>query len=627
MESLSSLEGQQEERPAWRIRTLQIVFIAIFAVYAARLFGMQVMSGELYRSQARNISRRTTIIPAQRGELYDRGFSRPLVYNRESFAVRITPAEIPREDMASLIDRAARIINVSREQIERKIPPEAYNQYQPVEVAANVPFNIIASLAENIDSLPGVSWQSKPVRNYGDIGSLSHPIGYVGDITREELTVLLNKGYQPGDMIGKLGIEKQYDELLRGKEGWEIRTVDVRGRRISGDANYVREAPVMGKNLVLTIDRTIQTLAEKALGNRMGAVVVMRPANGEILAMVSYPWYDPNIFSRSSSAEYQTLINDPNKPFLNRAIQSSYPPASTFKIVMTTGILAENAFSPEQTVQCQGELSYGERVWRCHIRKPGHGRLNLQQGMAQSCDIYYWQVGRDYLGVERIASYAKEYGYGEATGIDLPGEIAGFIPTPLWKDRQFHERWSGGDTMNMSIGQGYTLVTPIQMANMVCMAVNSGIIYRPHLLKEVRDPLTGAVEQSIAPEIIHQSTIKPEIFARVRRDMRSVISEGTARYPVNIRSVEIAGKTGTGEVGRTDNHWHSWFTAYAPYETSRPEERVVVSIIVEAVNNWEWWAPYASAILFQGIFANQTFEEAIRTLGLQHIMPAAGRRE
>ncbi|MDR2070470.1 MAG: penicillin-binding protein 2 [Treponema sp.] len=624
---LSRNPGSGERQPDLRIRILQILFILLFITYGARLFSMQILSGEVYVARAQDIARRTTVIPAQRGEIYDRNFSRPLVLNADSFAVSITPAEVPQGEIADIISRVARILDIPREQIERRMPSQYYYLYQPVEVASNVSFETIASLAENLDSLPGVSWQSKPIRNYPETGSLSHIIGYVGDITRDELTMLYNRGYQQGDLIGKAGIERQYDELLRGRRGRETRTVDVRGRRIAGDINYERESPEMGKNLVLTIDNAIQTLAEQALGNRMGAVVVSRPSNGEILAMVSYPWYDPNLFSRSAmGTEYQALINDPNKPFLNRAIQSSYPPASTFKIVMTTGILAENAFPAEQMVDCLGELTYGDRLWRCHIRKPGHGRLNLQQAMAQSCDIYYWNVGRDYLGVERIVSYAREFGFGELSGIDLPGEISGFIPTPQWKDRRFHERWLGGDTMNMSIGQGYTLVTPIQMANMVSMVVNDGVIYQPHLLKEVRDPLTGMVEQETARQVIHESEIRPEIFARVRRDMRSVISEGTARFPLNIRSVEIAGKTGTGEVG-LQNKWHSWFAAYAPYETDNPEEQVVVSIIVEAVNNWEWWAPYASAIIFQGIFAGQTYEEAVRALGLQYIMPAQGRRE
>jgi penicillin-binding protein 2 len=618
-----------ENRDEGRIRILRIVFILIFVVYSIRLFSMQILSGELYRSRAQNIARRTTVIPAQRGEIFDRNFSQPLVMNTDSFAVSITPAESPPEGIPALIGRVAEILGVSREQIERKIPVQYYYLYQPIELAVNVPFKTIAALAENVDTLPGISWQSKPMRNYVESGSLSHILGYVGDITRDELTMRYNQGYQLGDLIGKAGIERQYDDILRGREGLEIRTVDVRGRRIAGELNNKREPPTMGKNLVLSIDRSIQTLAENALGKRIGAVVVTRPTTGEILAMVSYPWYDPNMFSRNDMGpEYQSLINDPNKPFINRAIQSSYPPASTFKIVMTSGILQENAFSPDQTVDCLGELTYGDRLWRCHIRRPGHGRLNLHQAMAQSCDIYYWTVGRDHLGVERIVSYAHDYGFGELTGIDLPGEISGFLPTPQWKDRRFHERWLGGDTMNMSIGQGYTLVTPIQMANMVSMVVNDGKVYRPYILKEVRDPISGALERSTTPQLLHQSDIDKTVFENVRRDMRGVISEGTAQFPLNIKGVEIAGKTGTGEVGvGITDRWHSWFAAFAPYETDKPEERVVVSIIVEAVNNWEWWAPYASAIIFQGIFGEQSYEDAVKTLGFQYLMPVAGRRE
>ncbi|MDR3334547.1 MAG: penicillin-binding protein 2 [Treponema sp.] len=626
----------REERYEKRITLLRILFIVIFLIYAWRLFSMQILSGEEYRRQAQDISRRVTIIPAQRGEIYDRTFNQPLVLNTDSFAVSITPAEVPPGEIPTLIKKVARILEIPSEYIDRRIPPQYYYLYQPVEVAANVSFTTIATLAEQVDTLPGVSWQSKPMRNYVDIGSLSHIIGYVGDITRDELTMLYNKGYHQGDLIGKAGIERQYDELLRGKEGQETRTVDVRGRRVSGDQSG-REPPVMGKNLVLSIDWRIQQLVEKALGKRIGAAVVLRPTTGEILAMVSYPWYDPNLFNRNDmGSEYQTLINDPNKPFLNRAIQSSYPPASTFKIVMTTGILAEKVFPPEQTVDCLGELTYGDRLWRCHIRKPGHGHLNLQQGMAQSCDIYYWTVGRDYLGVERIVSYARDYGYGELTGIDLPGEISGFIPTPQWKDRRFHERWVGGDTMNMSIGQGFTLVTPLQMADMVAMVVNDGVIYTPHILKEVRDPLTGVVEQSISPTVLHTSDIDPAVFRGVRRDMRGVISDGTAKPVLDIEAVTIAGKTGTAEVG-LQNQWHSWFTAFAPYETADPDERVIVSVIVEAANPWQWWGTYASAIIFQGIFANQTYEEAAQTLtlekrrlGLSYTtppLPGQGRRE
>ncbi len=617
----------KEVKPGFRIKVLQIVFIAIIAVYVIKLFSMQVISGELYRFRAQNISQRTVIVPPRRGEIYDRNFDRPIVLNTDSFAINITPGEIASSEIPAVISRLSELLSVSKESIEQKVPPQTYRLYQQIEVAGNVPFETVAFLAERIDSFPGVSWQSKPMRNFVDTGSLSHIIGYVGNITQDELTMLYNAGYKQGDIIGKTGIERQYDKILRGEEGRETRTVDVRGRRIAGSENVSRTPAVMGNNLVLTIDRSIQVLAEKALGERMGSVVVMRP-NGEILAMVSYPWYDPNMFNRNElGAVYRAQLNDPQKPFLNRSIQSSYPPASTYKIMMTTAILAEKAFPQEQTIDCLGEVFFGGRLWRCHIRRPGHGPVNLQQALAQSCDIYFWEVVRDHLGIERVVSYAEDFGFGDFTGIDLPGEIAGFIPTPQWKERREHVKWLDGDTMNVAIGQGATLVTPVQMANMISMVVNDGTVYKPHLLKEVRDPVSGAIVRAVSPEILHRDTdIGTGVFEQVRKNMRSVISEGTARFPLNIDAVQIAGKTGTGEVGFSDD-WHSWFAAYAPYDSVDPEEQVVVSVIVEAGNGWEWWAPYASAIIFQGIFADETYEEAVRTLGLQYLMPVQGRRE
>jgi len=605
-----------------RIAVFRVFLLIIAFSYAARLFSMQILSGDIYLSRAQDISRRTYIIPAQRGEIYDRNFKEPLVINRDSFAVTITPSEVPRGGMDSVIATISDILNIKVSDISARLPNQYFQLYQPVEIASNVPYPSIAALAERKDALPGVSWHIKAIRNYDNVGSLSHILGYVGDITRDELTTLYNLGYQQGDVIGKMGIERQYDELLRGKQGWETRTVDSRGRRIAGRENTV-VPPEMGKNLVLTIDAKLQKLAEKALGPQIGSIVVLRPSTGEILAMVSYPWYDPNIFTDGNISHFRTLADDPKKPFINRAIQSSYPPASTFKIIMTTGILAENAFPPDQTVLCSGVMRYGNRDWHCHIfnRSTGrgsHGRLNLSRALGQSCNIFYMTVGRDHLGTERIVNYAKDYGYGEITGIDLPGEIPGFIPSPQWKERRFHEKWQLGDTMNMSIGQGFNLVTPLQMSNMVSMTVNNGKIYKPHVLKEVRDPETNKIEKIVLPEIIHESSTSPWVFEAVRQDMRGVVSTGTAQYPLNMRTVQIAGKSGTAEMGLTDR-WHSWFTAYAPYNSTNPEEQIVVTVIVEASNFQVWRASASSAIIFQGYFANQDYEAAIRTLGFQPI--------
>jgi len=611
------------ENEVTRINVFRILLIIIFCVYSARLFSMQILSGDIYRSRAQNISRRTYSIPTQRGEIYDRNYDKPLVVNKDTFAVSITPADVPRGSMGEIIESISGILNIKAEDIRARLPNQNLQQYQPVEIASNVPFSAIAAIAERKNTLPGITWNIKSVRNYENVGSLSHILGYVGDITRDELTSLYNQGYQQGDLIGKSGIEKQYDSLLRGKPGWETRTVDSRGRRISGDENVTRVPPDIGKNLVLTIDSSLQTLAEKAIGNQIGSAVVMRPSTGEILAMVSYPWYDPNIFSDGNNADYIASVNDPAKPFINRAIQSNYPPASTFKIILSTAILSEKLFSPDQTIVCRGVMRYGNRDWHCHLRS-GHGRMNLTTALNQSCNIYYMTVGRDYVGAERIVSYAKEYGYGEATGIDIPGEIAGFIPTPQWKERRYHEKWVLGDTMNMSIGQGYTLVTPLQMTNLVCMIVNNGKNYKPHILKEVRDPVTNVIEKAAAPEVIHESNVSHSVYEAVRRDMRYVVSQGTAQYPLNIKTVQIAGKSGTAEMGLVDR-WHSWFTAFAPYNSTNPNDQIVVTVIIEASTYQVWMASAVSAIIFQGYFGKQNFEDAVKSLGFQYMVTARGQ--
>ena len=247
----------------------------------------------------------------------------------------------------------------------------------------------------------------------------------------------------------------------------------------------------MGNNLILTIDSDVQKLAEEALGKRVGAVVVLKPATGEILGMVSYPYFDSNIFSADdSSIEYNKLRNDEYKPLINRAVQYSYPPASTFKIIMSAAMLQEKAFPSAKKIECKGYMQYGGRTFHCHVHEPGHGWLDMQNAMAQSCDVYYWTVGRDYLGIEKIASYAREFGFGKSAQIDLPSQVVGRVPTAEWKFKTYNERWMGGDTMSCSIGQGYMEATPLQLADMIAMVANGGVIYKPHLLKEVRDSET-----------------------------------------------------------------------------------------------------------------------------------------
>ena len=609
-----------------KILFILLVLLIFFALYFFRLYSMQIIHGESYRNQSRKISSHVTVLPAQRGEIFDRNAELPMVINSESFVVELTPGEIPSGKYDTVAGKLAAFLGISKEEIDRKVPRNSRRAYTSIPIRRNVPFNVISNIAENKTDLPGVTWISKPKRNYLHTGSLSHIIGYVGDINQDEVTLLYNQGYTKNSIVGKTGIEKQYDLLLQGKSGYEMSTVDVHGKIISDSA--IVEPPQIGKNLILSIDSDIQKLTEEALGQRVGAAVVLKPTTGEVLSMVSYPYYDNNIFSSDdSSTEYKKLVNDSSKPLINRAIQVSYPPASTFKIIMSTAMLQEKAFPSASKVECTGRMYYGDRLFRCHLRT-GHGWLDMKNALAQSCDVYYWTVGRDYLGIEKIASYSREFGLGKSSQIDLPSQVSGLVPTAEWKEKKYHEKWKGGDTMSCSIGQGYMEATPLQLANMVAMVSNEGVIYKPHLLNEVRDPVSGELIQKIEPQVLTESTIDKEVWKEVQEAMRYTITDGTPRDAMMNKTVQIACKTGTAEVTGYTDSWHSWLVAYAPYDAP-PEDRVCVALIVEACNKWEWWAPYATNIIIQGIFAHQTCDEAIKALGYQYLMHnnTSNRRE
>lgn len=602
------------ERNAKLLILTLIIFIS-FVVYGIKLVTLQVFEGNAYRRQSQTISSQIRQIPAQRGEIFDRNALLPMVVNTDSFAVDITPAEIPAGYYDTVALRLADYLGVTKAYIDRRVAGNM-RSYKSIEIRTNVDFSVVANIAENSNNLPGVSWRSRPIRNYVETGSISHVIGYVGDITKEEINVMYNQGYKANSIVGKTGIEKQYDALLQGVPGRESRTVDVRGHVI--DETPIIEPPQMGKSLVLTIDTRVQNLAEQTLGNRVGAAIVLRPVNGEVLAMVSYPYYDQNIFNNDdASAQYNRLATSPHQPLWNRAVNAKYPPASTFKTIMTTALLAENKIPASKTIECKGRIEHGGRVFNCHLHWPGHGWLDLKNALAQSCDVYFWVAGLE-LGVDTISSYAKEFGFGQSLGIDLPAQSEGFVPTPQWKERRNHQKWLDGDTMNISIGQGDMEATPLHVANMMAMVANEGIIYRPHLLKEVRNPATNEVISTVEREVLHESNIPKSIWKEVQADLRYVITDGTPQYPMNNKLVKLAGKTGTAEVGIKE-HWHSWMVAYGPVDAPI-EDQIVVVVLVEAVNTWDWWSPYATNIIFQGYFANQTYAEAVDALGFQNVV-------
>jgi penicillin-binding protein 2 len=605
-----------------RIIALSILIGSVLIVYGWYLFYLQVLRGEFYQQQATDITQRSVPIYAQRGEIYDRNFDIPLVSNVDSFAVDIIPAEVPKEKREEIYRKVATYLNIPLEEIKRRIPSSLENLYQPIEIKSRVSLETLSFLAENLDEFPGVTWHNKPIRNYTEKESLAHVLGYVGDITREELQVLYNRGYTYGSVLGKSGVEKQYDMILRGEDGKQFRTVDVKGKRV-GEALRQDVPPILGKTIVLTIDRKIQKLCEQALGKRIGSVVVLKPSTGEVLALVSNPSYDPNLFyDEKGNTLFKDLSLDPSFPFLNRAIQAAYVPASTFKIVLTTAAIEEEVIPLNKTILCPGHYILGDRTFYCH-RKTGHGPLSLISGLAESCNVFFYTLGNEYLGVEKIVDYAQRFGLGEKTGIDLPGEVSGILPSPSWKKRVQNSRWVGGDTVNLSIGQGQLLVTPIQMANVLAMIVNGGTVYKPHVLKEVRDPITGKIVEKTTPEPLLVSTIQESTFKMMRDALRQVVTSGTPKPVITTKVVQVAGKTGTGEVG-LDNHWHSWFVAFAPYNDDDPREKLVLVVQVEAANEWEWWAPKAANVILQGIFADMSYEEVLKSMDLWYLSASSG---
>jgi len=603
-----------------RVFMLGGIIVLIILLYINHLFNLQIVDSMIYERKAKAVSQRSNIIPSQRGRIYDRRIDSPLAMNIDSFAINFTSANAGGEDIQALIKKLSANLNISEEDLENRFPGRNVSSYIPVEIADGVSFESIVSISESIEDYPGITWSSKPKRYYNYTGSISHIIGYVGNITNEELQVLYNQGYTSSSVLGKNGIEKQYDHILRGRNGRLFNTVDARGRRMSGQGSL--QPPENGYDLVLTIDRHIQELAEKALGPRKGSVVVLDPASGEILALVSYPGFNPNMFNQPGPDNFSALSLNPDFPFLNRAIQSSYAPASTFKVLLAAATLEEGTLDPNHIIDCQGSMKLGNRTFNCH-KKTGHGKLNLQEALAESCNIYFGTLGVEYLGIDKLAEYGNAFGFGSLTGIDLQGEVKGNMPTPAWKSQTYNSPWTGGDTLNASIGQGYVSVTPLQLANMIAAVVNDGDIYKPHILKSVINPADKAVVEEISPEILRTAVMSPETMETMRNYLRFVVTDGTANVVILNDQVAVAGKTGTGEVGAKEN-WHSWYASYGPWTEDNSGDKYVIVTMIEASNKWEWWAPKAADIIYQGIFGNQTYEEAVRALKKRGVWYARG---
>ncbi len=627
--------------------------VVAFAFLAVRTWHLQATKGEEYRLLADRNRFRTVTLEAPRGVMYDRNGTQ-LVRNRSVFNVTLIPAFLPDDETAraQVFVRLSELLDIPittargpgdakalREpgpfRVSRDEPPwqrqtgdgigglgapspkgirdmvdavDLIAPYRPITLKKDVDPITISLLEEESIHLPGVFVETLAIRDYPNGELNSQIIGYTGPIPEAEVKEFEAKGYAANDWVGLTGLELEYEEVLHGTKGLEVIEVDVSGRKIRTVSDPIPAKT--GHNLRLTIDLDLQEAVAEALERgiretprRAGVAIAMDPRNGQILAMVSLPTYDNNLFAGGISArDYIALSRDKRRPLVNHAISGLYPPGSTYKIIPATGALQDGVVTPETIFIDQGVLWLPNKYFPddpklaqpfyCWYRE-GHGRVNFIVGIAESCDVYFYQIAGGYepagfegLGLDRLVYYSELFGLGSPTGIDLPGEAAGLVPTVKWKRYNYAETWVTGDTYNMGIGQGFVLATPLQILNATAAIANGGLLYRPYLVQEILDA-EGNVVETHQPEVIRDllDEVAPENLAQVQLGLEAVVAWGTGKE-LDVPGVPAAGKTGTAEFcdsypscidrnGRVTTS-HAWFTAYAPARD--PEIAVIVFV-------------------------------------------------
>ena len=556
-----------------------------FLLIFIQLFNLQIIQGKEYADRARLNMENNIPILASRGEIYDRNFKQndinvTIASNRSAFNLTTILSKFAsKEERGQVLRNLAVLLNVSENSLTNEISGK--NQWERIILAEDVKFDIVVKIASHSNLFKNIDWEDAPVRVYNHGQMFAHLAGYTGSISPAEYAKLKDLGYKNYHKIGKAGIESQYDSTLRGKDGYIRRVVDVRNR-VEGEE--VGKLPSAGNNLVLTIDYGVQKAAYDAMEGNIGGVVVLKASTGEMLAMVSKPDFDPNmLISKNNADVVKELDSNKNHPFINRNIQSRYPPASTFKLVTSITALETEKAIGETSYFCPGKYTlkgYKDRDFYCY-EGHSHGTLNLYNAIALSCSVYFYNLGYR-TGPTSIIRYAGYFGLNEKTGLDLPGEVPGFLPSRQWKQRTFGEPWYDGDTINMSIGQGFLALTPMGMANFVAALVNNGIAYRPHVIKEVRSADNSSVTRSVEREKITQIPLSPTSLEIVKTGMRLGAASGTSAR-LNSLKFPVAGKTGTAQTRsvRKENYTqHAWFVGYGPYN-AEPEKAVVIVVFVE----------------------------------------------
>ena len=540
------------------------ILCVMVIVLAGRLWQVQIMGHGIYYRLAQENAAQSMPVIAPRGVIYDRS-GRLLVGNKAVFSVYILQSEIRDKDF--VLKKLSSILSMPLEEVQKKISKKTTRLFDPIQIADNIPMDIVSKLEEEKPLLSGVVVNVRPVRTYPNGATAAHVLGYIGEVTSADLDSDRSADLRQGDLIGKAGIEKIYDAYLRGINGGEKVSLKTLGR-----SSEVRsdEETIPGKNMTLTLDLELQKAAEEALGSNAGAVVILDPSNGEVLTLVSHPSYDPNMFSGPISPDQLKKLYSANHPFLNRAL-SVYPPGSTFKVVSLSAALESGILGPLDSFICRGFLKIGSRIARCW-KSSGHGHITLLEGLVQSCDVVFYNVGLK-IGPDLLHDYACKYGLGERTGIDLPGESAGLVPSSDWKKNTYKENWYPGDSMNFAIGQGFLWVTPLQMANLYSALANGKQRFEPHVIMSIKDR-EGTEVFSYKPKEIGGIPVSRENLDRIKNALHAVVHRATGAA-ARIATFEAAGKTGTAENPKKPPH--AWFICYAPYD----KPRIVIASFVE----------------------------------------------
>ena len=587
--SAQNTRDREHDRFRFRLAVAAVVVVLAFCTLIGRFAYLQIYQHDYYTTRAED--NRISLVPIvpNRGVIVDRSGT-VLARNYSAFTLEITPSKVA--DLDATIEALGQLIEVLPKDRKRfrKLLEES-KTFESLPIRTRLSDEEVAKFAANRFRFPGVEVRARLFRQYplGEVAS--HALGYIGRINKRDLEVIENNeqqaNYKGTDHIGKTGLEQKYEFQLHGEAGYEQVEIDAGGRAVR---SLARTAPVTGNNLTLTLDVKLQQITEKAFGDRRGALVAIDPSNGGILALVSTPTYDPNLFVDGiRTDDWDLLNNSPDKPMVNRALNGAYPPGSTFKPFMALAALEIGKRTPAQTISDPGFFNFGGHHFR-DDKKGGHGSVDMYKSIVHSCDTYYYMLAND-MGIDNISRFMGSLGLGSRTGIDIEGESEGVLPSQAWKKRRFkrpeQQKWYAGETISIGIGQGYNAYTPIQLAQAMATVANDGVMYRPHLVSYITDSKTG-VKTYVEPQPLRTLPWKPQNIETIKKAMVGVNKEGTGARAFAGAGYESAGKTGTAQVfslkgadykaGKLKQELrdHALFIAFAPAD--KPKIALVVLV-------------------------------------------------